>query len=96
VAEYTLSGKADEDLTEIWLFSYERFGEAQADAYVLALEERFQLLAEQPLLGRKIDHIRAGYLRYAHASHLIYYILNVGGIFIVRVLHSSMDTEQHI
>ena len=96
MAEYELSNKADEDLTEIYLFSYQRFGEARADAYLLAMEERFSTLAEQPFLGRKIDHIRAGYLRYEHASHSIFYTLKENGILVMRVLHQSMDSERRL
>ena len=96
MADYELSQKADEDLTTIFLFSYERFGEARADAYLLALDESFAKLAEQPLLGRRIDHIRKGYLRYEHGSHSIFYKQRKGGIFIVRVLHQRMDADKHI
>jgi len=96
MAEYQLSNKADEDLTGIYLFSYRRFGEARADAYLLALEERFSLLASQPRLGRRVDHVRTGYLRYEHASHSIFYRLTENGIMVMRVLHQSMAVEQHI
>jgi plasmid stabilization system protein ParE len=37
MAEYELSNKADDDLNVIYLFSRQRFGEAKADAYLLAL-----------------------------------------------------------
>ena len=96
MADYVLSGQADRDLIEIYTFSYQRFGEARADAYLLALEERFSILAEQPLLGRRIDHIREGYLRYEHASHSIFYTRRDDDILIVRVLHTRMDIEQHL
>ena len=96
MAEYELSKKADDDLNDIYLFSYQRFGEAKADAYLLALERRFSLLAAQPGLGRRIDHIRAGYFRYQHASHSIFYRLTDNGIIVMRVLHRSMDVGRHI
>ncbi len=71
MVNYELSNKADEDLTEIYTFSYNRFGELKANAYLLALEECFCMLMEQPLVGRKIDKIRTGYLQYEHTSHSI-------------------------
>lgn len=89
--EYRLSGKADEDLGEIYVYSYQRFGEAKADAYLLALEERFFLLADQPSLGRRIDHIREGYLRWDHESHSIFYKTTDDGIIVMRVLHAMRD-----
>ncbi len=96
MADYELSNKADEDLTEIYTFSYNRFGELEADAYLLALDECFCMLVEQPFLGRKIDNIRAGYLQYEHTSHSIFYVLKEGGILIQRVLHQSMDSKRHL
>ncbi len=78
------------------MFSNERFGEARADAYLLALEERFRLIANQPFLGKRIDHIREGYLRNGYANHAIYYTFREEGILIVRVLHNSMDVELHL
>jgi len=96
MANYLLSGKADEDLISIYLFTLEEFGETQADAYLYALEERFEILAENPALGRGIAHIREGYRRYEHVSHSIFYRATDGGVLIMRVLHSSMDTDQHL
>ena len=97
MADYLLSVKADEDLTDIYRFSYERFGEAKADAYLFSLEECFQHLSENPALGHRMDMIRAGYFRYEHISHSIFYTRkNAHNILIVRVLHNSMDSKQHI
>ncbi|MFQ5673670.1 MAG: type II toxin-antitoxin system RelE/ParE family toxin [Nitrospinales bacterium] len=96
MADYELSNKADEDLSEIYIFSHRRFGESRAAAYLQALEERFLMLAERPLLGRRIDHIHKAYFRFEYASHSIFYKLKKGGIFVVRVLHQSMDPERHV
>lgn len=96
MAKYELSKKANDDLNEIYLFSHSRFGEAKADAYLLALHERFLLLAAQPLSGRPIDHIRKGYFRHQHASHAILYQLTANGIIVMRVLHQRMDIRRHI
>lgn len=96
MAEYRLSGKADEDLTGIYIFSYRNFGEIRADAYLLALEERFSTLAQRPYLGRRIDMFREGYFRYEHESHSIFYKQTEDGILVMRVLHQSMDAGRHL
>lgn len=96
MADYVLSGKANEDLTEIYHYSLEHYGEASASAYLLGLEERFLLLAERPQLGRAIDYIREGYLRYEFANHSIFYTIDEDGIFIVRVLHKRMDVDEQL
>lgn len=69
--DYELSVKAEHDLTEIYIFSYHNFGEAKADAYLIGLDECFCHLANESLLGRKIDTIRKGYLRYEHIGQII-------------------------
>lgn len=92
MADYELSDKADEDLTEIYIFSFQKFGEAKADAHLLSLNECFSLLAANPRLGRKIDHIRQGYFQHEHGRHSIFYRQKINGITIMRVLHHSMDS----
>jgi len=96
MADYRLSNKADDDLAGIFTYSFQNFGEAKARAYLLSLHECLSLLAEQPAIGRKIDHIRQGYLRHEHVSHAICYKIRDDGILIVRVLHQSMKSEFHL
>jgi toxin ParE1/3/4 len=96
MADFELSVKAEHDLTEICILSYQKFGEAKADAYLIGLEDSLSHLAENPLLGRKIDHIRKGYLRYEYIGHSIFYKRTRKGIKVMRVLHGSMDIDQHL
>lgn len=96
MADYVLSAKADEDLAEIYHYSLDRYGEASADSYLLGLEERLLLLANRPLLGRSMDHIREGYLQYEYANHSIYYRVIEDGILVIRVLHKRMDIDQNL
>jgi toxin ParE1/3/4 len=96
MADYELSNKADEDLNDIYLFSYRRFGAAKADADLLGLERQFSMLSTQPGLGRRIDHIRPGYFRYEHASRSIFYRLTGKGVIVIQVLHRSRDVGRHI
>ncbi len=96
MAEYVLSAKAEQDLTEVYVFSYQKFGESKADAYLIGLAECLQNLANNPLLGRNIDHIRSGYFRYEYISHSVFYKPKRNGILVVRVLHGSMNMEQHL
>jgi toxin ParE1/3/4 len=96
MADYVLSNAADGDLAEIYVYSYRSFGEAQADAYYLDLSGCLRMLADNPRLGRPSGLSRQGLLRHAHAAHVIYYLIEDPGIFVVRVLHHSMDSERHI
>ncbi|HEX9462809.1 MAG TPA: type II toxin-antitoxin system RelE/ParE family toxin [Alphaproteobacteria bacterium] len=96
MADYVLSNKAESDLTEIYFYSYRIFGEAQADAYFLGLRDVLQSLANNPRLGRPVPQIRRGLLCHRHARHIVFYITEDTGIFVVRILHDSMDIPRHI
>ena len=54
------------------------------------------MLVEAPHLGRPAGIQRHGVLRYPHAGHIIYYQVETPNIFVVRVLHHSMDSERHL
>jgi toxin ParE1/3/4 len=96
MARFELTGAADRDLTEIYIYSHGRFGERQADDYLLGLSSCFAQLAEMADMGRSIEDIRAGYYRFTHARHVIFYKKFEGGVRIVRVLHIATDPERHL
>jgi toxin ParE1/3/4 len=96
MGNYVLSNAADADLAEIYVYSYRSFGEAQADTYYLGLSGCLRMLADNPRLGRLAGIRHQGLLRHAHAEHVIYYLIEDFGIFVIRVLHHSMDSERHI
>jgi toxin ParE1/3/4 len=54
------------------------------------LEDSFQLLAQNPSIGRSCDAIQAGLRRFEVGKHVIFYRSKPGGIRIVRVLHQQM------
>ena len=89
--DYRLSVAADQDLTDIYRYTFEEFGEAQADAYFDSLEGLLNRLAANPGLGRDISYIRAGYRRYVHRRHLVSYKQTSDGILVVRVLGPGMS-----
>ena len=96
MVDYRLSGKADDNLNEIYLYSYQRFGEPRADDYLLDMEKCFIMLADQPRLGRQVDYIRSGYRRFDHGSHAIFYKIMDTGINIMRVLHTTRNSASLI
>lgn len=87
MTEYALLQRAEADLFDIYVYGYRQFGEAQADAYAADLERAFQLLADQPQLGRKADAIRTGVRRHEHASHIVLYEKTDTGVLILALIH---------
>jgi len=82
---------AKQDLKNIWLYSFNNWGEVQADRYFDELNAAFVLIAENPELGFACDYIRAGYRQFHINRHLIFYRATATKIHIVRVLHDSMN-----
>ena len=96
MADYVLSKAADGDLAEIYTYSFRSFGEAQADSYFGELSGCLRILADNPRLGRGAGVSRRDLLKHAHGSHVIYYLIETPGIFVVRVLNHSVDSDRHL
>lgn len=58
---YFLSPAAKADIEQIWDYTVERWGEEQAERYVLAIRDACQELAEGARQSRAADDIREGY-----------------------------------
>ena len=95
MAEYLLRPKARKDLEGIWVYTYETWGEDQANSYIYDLDNGFQALAAKPEKGLPCDDIREGYYRYLVGKHIIYYKVIKKGIEVVRILHQRMDPDYH-
>lgn len=87
---------AEQDLIDIWLYTWETWGEKQADTYLSGLEAVLNLLAEQPKLGRERKEFIPIVRSHRHAEHLIIYQALDNGINLVRVLHKSMDIDAQL
>lgn len=88
--------QAQEDLIDIWRYTYEKWGEAQADLYLDDLENALQLLAHEPLICRKREELTPPVRIHHTHKHLVIYIEIESGIRLIRVLHESCDYETHL
>lgn len=91
-----LTPQARNDLDGIWEYSVNQWSVDQAEAYLRTLNSTLQLLTEQPALGRNIDDICEGYLKFPAASHLVIYRIKPDCIEIMRILHKSSDVVRHV
>lgn len=85
--------QAEQDLLDIWLYTFSEWGEKQADVYIDNLSEALALLANQPLICRERLEFSPPVRIHRHAHHLIVYLAQDDGINVVRVLHESMDVD---
>lgn len=87
---YRLSALAERDLDEIWSYVAENANPTTADRLIDAIVDRFELLAEQPRMGRLRPEFGAGVRSFTVENHVIYY-RHEGDVLIARVLHDRRD-----
>jgi toxin ParE1/3/4 len=80
------------DILDIWDHIAEDSLE-QADRWVGKLDEKFRLLATQPLMGRARNELAADLRSFPFGRYVIFYAPFPGGIDVVRVLHSARDID---
>jgi toxin ParE1/3/4 len=84
--------QAVDDILEIWLFIAEDSIPA-ADRWIDQLDEAFSLWATQPRMGRTRDELALGLRSMPFGRYVVFYEPLADGIDVVRVLHSSQDTD---
>ncbi len=93
---YKLTPAADQDIVEIWRYTFETWGVEKANNYLDQIEKCLSNLVDQPSLGKKRDEIRKDYRSFHVGHHLIFYRLNQEKpIEVARVLHERMDHKSH-
>ena len=88
--------RAEQDLLDIWLYTFDKWGERQTDAYIDELNAILQILAEQPLMCRERTEFTPPVRIHHHAQHLVVYLALNNGINVIRVLHESMEVGEHV
>ena len=88
---YRLSPLAERDLDEIWSYVAEDPTPTTADRLVDDIIHRFDLLAEQPRMGRARPEFGTGVRSFAVENYVIYYRQEGNDVLIARVLHGRRD-----
>ena len=97
MANYILTNKAVEDLSNIWNYSFEVWSEFQADKYYYMLLDSCRELADEKVLGKSYEEISKGVLGFKVGQHIIFYRkLKSNKIEIARILHNRMDLKNRI
>lgn len=90
------TAETDQDLIDIYLYGFINFGEQQVEKYYAELGETLHLLAANPYLCRERKEFKPPVRIHRHNSHSIIYTIEKSHILIIRILHKSMDVEQHL
>jgi toxin ParE1/3/4 len=91
-----LTPRAQIDIQEIWDYTRDRWGVAQAERYVGLIRDIAVQTAEDPRRGKPCDDIRPGYFKITAGSHVLFYRLEGDDFDVVRILHGRMDFNRHL
>ena len=86
-----LTHAAEQDIRSIAEIGIEMFGVAQAQAYHTALYNTFDLLSDNPRMGRERTELTPPVRVHLFRSHIILYKTEDGEILIIRVRHAHED-----
>jgi toxin ParE1/3/4 len=95
VVIYRVSPAAQRDLVDIYVRGFREWGESKAEEYQLKLISSFQLLAENPDLGRGVA-IRPHLRRHELNPYVIFYRKFSYGVRIARVLYKNRSMEKYL
>ena len=95
---FKISNEAQNDLENIWLYTFETWSIEQADRYIELIIDEIEYLANNPNTGKDFSSVRKGYYRSKVKSHFIFYKINQKEklIEIIRILHQQMDIENRL
>jgi toxin ParE1/3/4 len=97
MARYKFTNKAVEDLSNIWIYTVNKWSESQADIYYGMLIETCEEAAKSPNLGRDYSNVTAFLLGIKSGRHIIFYQkVAENQIEIIRILHEQMDLENRL
>ena len=96
IRPFRLTARARLDLLGIGRYTAERWGKAQRDRYLAALDGRFRWLAENPRRGRARPEIGRDVYSFPEGAHLVFYMVRETGIEIVGIPHQAMDYVTHL
>ncbi len=86
-----LSENAEDDLRNIQQYTFETYGERQVYVYEEILNKALAALLHNPNLGHKRPDLPPEYRAYPAGQHVIVFRVKEKIVYVVRVLHGSMD-----
>ena len=96
MARFRVSRAAQADIREIGRYTQRQWGKDQRRVYLSGLNDTFCLLANKPLLAAERRGFSPPVRIHPYRKHLVVYVVEDGGILIVRVLHQSMDVPAQL
>ena len=96
------SPRARRDITDVLRYTRDRWGNAQAREYRDLINDALENIAADPSSGKKrasLPGILSFHIKQPgrDARHVVFYrVTDAGSVQVIRLLHDSMDFDQHL
>lgn len=91
---YKITLIAEQDLIGIYTYTLQKWGVVKAEKYIKNLYDRFNWLADNPMLGINQEAIKIDYRSYFEGSHSIFYLIDKKSIEIIGIIHQNEDVNK--
>lgn len=88
-----LTPSARADLEDIWRYSFETWGIAQADRYLAGLDRSLATICALPDIARARTEFACPTRIHRSGKHLILYRVQDGALRVLRVLHARQNWQ---
>ena len=92
MSRFSISSQARQDLDDIWLYILPSDNIVEADRMMDLFEDKFRLLASQPMMGTAREELAVG-LRFFPVGNYIIFYRPENGVNIYRVLRGSLPID---
>ena len=92
--KYKLTPAAISNLKEIADHTEIKWGIEQRNKYMQDLYDYFQLLAQNPYIGKDRSEIKSRYRSITQGSHVIFYIITDSYVEVIGVPHAREDMDR--
>lgn len=94
---YRLTTLSNQDLNEIWEYTFQKWSIKQADKYYDLLIESFNQITVDPSCGKNYDGVEPKLRGLKTGKHIIFFeLINEDTVEISRILHQSMDIKNKL
>ena len=90
-----ITAPALSDIEQIAAYTFKQWGMQKTETYVSQIDLTVQAIADNPALGRARIGVPEAIKGRKSGSHVVFYRVQEETIYIVRILHESMDHGRH-
>ena len=94
--ELFITPRAEQDLTEIYNYTFNERGITQADKYQDELYHGMEAILNNSQLGKLYPYLDKKYSILYVNRHLIFYRIEENKCLVIRILHDRMNLRLHL